>query len=92
MTAKPEGSAILLSVADSGPGIPREDWELVFESFKQTESGIRQGGGTGLGMPITKSLVEAHGGRIWLDSTVGKGTTFYVTLPVNSPVRSSIAI
>jgi signal transduction histidine kinase len=45
---------------------------------------VRQGGGTGLGMPIAKSLTEAHGGRLWLESQVGKGTTFYVALPVKS--------
>jgi signal transduction histidine kinase len=56
----------------------------VFEPFKQTETGLRQGGGTGLGMPISKSLVEAHGGSIRLESTPGQGTTFYVTLPVKS--------
>jgi signal transduction histidine kinase len=58
----------------------------VFEAFKQTNTGLRQGGGTGLGMPIAKNLAEAHGGRLWLDSTVGKGTTFFVALPVKSEV------
>jgi signal transduction histidine kinase len=54
----------------------------VFEAFKQTKTGLRQGGGTGLGMPIAKNLTEAHGGRLWLESEVGKGTTFYVSLPI----------
>ena len=47
-------------------------------------SGLRQGGGTGLGMPIARSLTEAHGGRMWLESELGKGATFYVALPIKS--------
>jgi len=91
ITAARQGDEILMSVTDTGPGIPREDWGLVFEPFKQTESGIRQGGGTGLGMPISKNLVESHGGRLWLDSTLGKGTTFYVALPIKANVLSAAA-
>jgi signal transduction histidine kinase len=79
-----ENGHVELAVADTGPGIPIEDQPAVFEPFKQTETGLRQGGGTGLGMPISKSLVEAHGGSIRLESTPGQGTTFYVTLPVKS--------
>ncbi len=75
---------ILLSVQDTGPGIAPDDQSLVFEAFKQTETGLRQGGGTGLGMPISRSLVEAHGGRLWLTSEPGKGTTFFVALPIKS--------
>jgi signal transduction histidine kinase len=75
---------VVFAVEDTGPGIDAEDRAAVFEAFKQTEAGLRQIGGTGLGMPITKNLVEAHGGRIWLESEVGTGTTFYVALPVES--------
>jgi len=78
-----EKDAILISIADTGPGIAPEDQAMVFEPFKQTKTGLRQGGGTGLGMPIAKNLAEAHQGRIWLESIYGKGTTFYVALPVN---------
>ncbi|MCL4249724.1 MAG: GAF domain-containing protein [Anaerolineae bacterium] len=77
---------IIFAVQDTGAGIAPQDQQAVFEAFKQTETGLRQGGGTGLGMPISKSLIEAHGGRIWLESELGKGTTFYITLPVNSTV------
>lgn len=80
---------ILLSIADTGPGIATADHEAVFTAFKQTESGLRQVGGTGLGMPISKSLTEAHGGRMWFESEVGLGTTFYVALPVNSEMLES---
>jgi signal transduction histidine kinase len=75
---------IHIIVADTGPGITPEDQVLVFEAFKQTNTGLRQGGGTGLGMPIAKSLAEAHAGRMWLESEPGKGATFYVVLPVKS--------
>jgi len=75
---------LVIRIQDSGPGIADEDQNAVFEAFKQTNTGLRQGGGTGLGMPISKSLVEAHGGRIWLESEVGIGTTFYVAIPIKS--------
>jgi signal transduction histidine kinase len=73
------------SVSDSGPGIAPEDAELVFEVFRQTETGLRQGEGTGLGLPISQRLAEAHGGKLWFESTPGQGSTFYLSLPVNSP-------
>jgi signal transduction histidine kinase len=75
---------VVVAVADTGPGIALEDQALVFEPFKQTKTGIRQGGGTGLGMPIAKSLAEAHGGRLWLESQPGQGATFYIALPVKA--------
>lgn len=84
LAAKQENSEILVSIADTGPGIAKEDMESVFEAFKQTTTGLRQGGGTGLGMPITKSLVEAHYGKIHMESTVGAGTEFHIHLPVRS--------
>ncbi len=84
IAAHHENDEIILSVADTGPGIALEDQAAVFESFKQTETGLRHGKGTGLGMPISRSLAEAHGGRLWLASTPGEGATFYVALPVES--------
>ena len=83
---------IHLSVQDTGPGIALEDHRVVFEPFKQTDTGLRQGGGTGLGMPISKSLVEAHGGRLSLESVVGKGTTFHVVLPIQSEALKAIML
>jgi signal transduction histidine kinase len=75
-----------IEVEDTGIGIPREKWDTVFEEFRQVdESSTKRYEGTGLGMAITKRLVELHGGRIWLDSEVGKGSTFYVKLPVQVP-------
>lgn len=82
--AAQQNGHINLMVEDTGPGIAPEDYESVFQPFKQTETGLRQGSGTGLGMPISKSLAEAHGGRLWFESVVGQGSTFYVTLPVKA--------
>lgn len=81
-----DNADVVISVADTGPGIAPDDHGLVFEAFKQTTSGLRQGGGTGLGMPITKSLVESHGGTIELESALGEGTTFTITLPITSDI------
>jgi signal transduction histidine kinase len=68
-------------VADTGPGIAPEDHERIFEEFQQTEAGVEQREGTGLGLALSKRLVELHGGRIWVDSELGKGSTFVFTLP-----------
>lgn len=75
---------VIFSITDSGPGIAPEDQAAVFEAFKQTNTGLRQGSGTGLGMPISKSLAEAHCGRLWLESSTHQGATFYVAIPVKS--------
>lgn len=78
------GDDVIISVQDTGPGIAPENQPLVFEAFKQTTTGLRQTGGTGLGMPISKNLIEAHSGRLWLESELDKGSTFFVSLPVES--------
>ena len=75
---------VRVSVADTGPGIAPEDHDRIFEEFQQTEAGIEQREGTGLGLALSKRLVELHGGRIWFDSEVGKGSTFVFTLPAMS--------
>jgi signal transduction histidine kinase/HAMP domain-containing protein len=84
ISAQPQFDTVQLMVRDTGPGIAPEDQPAVFQPFRQTETGLRQGGGTGLGMPISKSLVEAHDGTMWLESTPGEGASFYVVLPVKS--------
>jgi signal transduction histidine kinase len=78
-------SEILLTVRDTGPGIAPEDHDAIFETFRQTEAGLRHSEGTGLGLPISRRLAEAHGGRLWLESALGQGATFYVALPIRSP-------
>ncbi|RAV01791.1 cell wall metabolism sensor histidine kinase WalK [Paenibacillus sp. YN15] len=71
-----------LSVRDNGPGIPEEHLPHVFDRFYRSESSrTRRSGGAGLGLSISKSLVEAHGGDIWVESAVGEGTTFALRLP-----------
>ena len=75
---------VRVSVADSGPGIAAEDHERIFEEFRQTEAGIDQGEGTGLGLALSKRLVELHGGRIWVDSELGRGATLVFTLPARA--------
>ncbi len=79
-----EGSEIIISIADSGPGIAPENHELIFEAFRQTKEGLRKGEGTGLGLPISRRLAEAHHGRVWVESSLGKGATFYVALPLQT--------
>ncbi len=74
--------ALVISVSDTGPGIPEADQQRIFEEFQQTEGpGKRTKGGTGLGLAIAKRIVELHGGRIWVESSMGKGSTFWFTLP-----------
>jgi len=92
ISARMEGDQVRFSVRDTGPGIEAGDQRAVFEAFKQTQAGLRQGGGTGLGMPISRSLAEAHGGRLWFESAVGQGTTFHVTLPVRSSALVPIVV
>jgi signal transduction histidine kinase len=72
-----------VAVCDTGPGIPVVDQAKIFEEFQQADSSItRKKGGTGLGLSIAKRIIEMHGGRIWVESEPGKGSTFYFTLPV----------
>ena len=75
---------VRISVADTGPGIAPEDVERIFEEFQQTDAGADQQEGTGLGLALSKRFVELHGGRIWVDSEPGKGSTFVFTLPVSA--------
>jgi signal transduction histidine kinase len=77
------GDAFLVSVADSGPGIDEADQQKIFEEFHQADSSsTKQKGGTGLGLSIAKRIVEMHGGRIWVESRLGQGATFWFTLPI----------
>ncbi|MEM5800622.1 MAG: ATP-binding protein [Candidatus Aenigmatarchaeota archaeon] len=81
--AEKEGDEIKFSVSDTGIGIPKEHFNKIFTRFFQVSSPYtRKAKGSGLGLSICKELVELLGGRIWFDSEVGKGTTFYFTLPL----------
>jgi len=80
---------IQFSIKDNGIGIPREDLPRIFERFYRVDKGRSQElGGTGLGLSIVKHLVQAHGGKVWVDSQLGKGSAFYFTLPKQSVVIS----
>jgi signal transduction histidine kinase len=88
--ASADAAAVHFSVADTGPGIPREACDRIFEKFGQVA--IHQTTGqksTGLGLTFCKMVVEAHGGRIWVDSELGKGSTFKFTIPCRPPVAPS---
>jgi signal transduction histidine kinase len=79
------GGEFVVSVADTGPGIAEADRQKIFEEFQQVDSSsTRTKGGTGLGLAIAKRIVELHGGRIWVESTLGKGSTFFFSVPVRT--------
>jgi signal transduction histidine kinase len=78
-----EDGSFLVAVSDSGVGIAPEDQERIFEEFQQVDtSSTRRKGGTGLGLAIARRIVELHGGRIWVESSPGQGSTFHFTLPL----------
>jgi GAF domain-containing protein len=84
--------AFLAAVADTGPGIREEDRQRIFEEFQQSDSSsTKSKGGTGLGLAIAKRIVEMHGGRIWVESTVGKGSTFFFRIPVRAEQQAGVA-
>jgi PAS domain S-box-containing protein len=81
--AECRAGSVLFRVKDEGRGIPPEKLETIFERFVQVDaSDAREKGGTGLGLAICRSIVEQHGGRVWAESEPGRGSTFYVQLPV----------
>jgi signal transduction histidine kinase len=84
VSATQRNGEVTVSIADTGPGIAAEDLDRIFEEFQQTEAGARQREGTGLGLALSKRFVEMHGGRIWCDSELGKGSTFRFTLPAGN--------
>jgi signal transduction histidine kinase len=84
LSVKNEGPTLLFCVADTGPGIAQADQARIFEPFEQTEKGVQHSGGTGLGLPISKRLVEAHEGTLWVESEAGKGASFFFRIPINS--------
>ncbi|NJL32581.1 MAG: response regulator [Chloroflexaceae bacterium] len=78
-----EEQEVIVSVTDTGNGIPSDKFDAIFEEFRQADEGSdRSYQGTGLGLAICKRLVEMHGGRIWVESTLGVGSTFFFSLPL----------
>jgi signal transduction histidine kinase len=83
VTASSDDEGALFSVTDTGRGIPADRLEGIFERFRQVDaSDAREKGGTGLGLPIARGIVDQHGGRMWVESREGRGSTFHFTLPV----------
>jgi signal transduction histidine kinase len=84
VSAQMTDGIVEVAVADTGSGIAPEDHELIFEEFGQArgDSSKRQEG-TGLGLPLSQKFIELHGGRLWVESAQGAGSTFRFTLPTN---------
>jgi len=90
ISARVKGDRFTVAVSDTGPGIPAEERDKIFEEFHQVDSSeTRRKGGTGLGLAIAKQIVEMHGGHIWVESTLGKGSIFFVELPVRINAKSA---
>ena len=86
VTAYPVGDFLQITVRDTGPGIPPEEHESIFEPFRQSKRGLIAGGGTGLGLSISRRLVEAHHGTLTVESESGQGAAFIVSIPADSTV------
>jgi signal transduction histidine kinase len=90
VSATAANSHFAVTVTDTGPGIPQEHQARIFEHFHQVDSSLTKAkGGTGLGLAIAKQIVEMHGGRIWVESTLGKGSIFQMELPIRAEFRKS---
>jgi PAS domain S-box-containing protein len=85
INVKKEREDVLFEVQDFGIGIPKDKQEMIFDTFYQVDSSdVRQYSGTGLSLALSKGIVMLHGGKMWLESTMGKGSTFRFTLPIKS--------
>lgn len=84
VTAYPVGDFLQITVRDTGPGIPPEEHDAIFEPFRQSKRGVIAGGGTGLGLAIARRLVEAHHGTLTVESALGRGAAFIVSIPADS--------
>jgi signal transduction histidine kinase len=80
--AAPKDGLVEVSVSDTGVGIAPEDQEAIFEEFRQVGTADKKVEGTGLGLALSRKFIELHGGRIWVTSQVGMGSTFTFTIPV----------
>ena len=91
LAVEQQGKDLLYQVADTGIGIPKDELENIFGEFQQVDTAItREFSGTGLGLNITKKFVEMHGGRIWVESELGIGSTFFFTVPLRVETGEAI--
>lgn len=81
------GEEMIISVRDTGPGIPEQDRERIFESFQQGGRGLAREEDTGLGLTLSRRIVELFGGRLWLESELGAGSTFAFSIPLHDPAE-----
>ncbi len=84
-----EEAAIVVSVQDTGLGIPEDQLENIFQEFRQLDGDQRRGGGAGLGLALSRQFIELHGGRMWATSKVGEGSTFHFSLPLPGAVAQT---
>jgi PAS domain S-box-containing protein len=92
VSLKKEKDFVQVSVKDNGVGIREFNLDRIFEPFYQEGSFLKHHEGTGLGVPISKGIVEGHGGKIWVESVFGKGSTFYFTLPLKQVAKNKITV
>ena len=85
--AEPAGDELVITVRDTGQGIAVEDRERIFESFQQGRRGAPKEEGTGLGLTLCRRIVTLLGGRIWLESELGRGSAFHVAIPLGVPAE-----
>jgi signal transduction histidine kinase len=85
LSAKVAGQELHAAVSDTGPGIPEEQLPRLFHKFARLPGKEQQVAGTGLGLVISRQIIEAHNGKMWVESEVGTGTTFYFSLPIIAP-------
>ena len=91
IAASVANGAFTVAVCDTGPGIAVSDQAKIFEEFQQADnSSTRQKGGTGLGLAIAKRIIEMHGGRLWVESSPGQGSTFSFTLPIRAAQQAGV--
>ena len=89
MRASAANGSYTIAVNDTGPGIAEDDKAKIFEEFKQSDSAqTKAKGGTGLGLSIAKRIVEMHGGKLWVESAIGCGSTFFFTVPLKAEIQA----
>src|SRR4029077_16210051 len=89
ITAKPAIGSVIVTVSDTGAGIPKEKQHMLFTKFTQISGAEHGSVGTGLGLYIVKGVVEAHGGTVTVESEEGRGTTFTITLPMSDAKKAT---